>query len=212
MQICPIKREGNAYRDTQLSLGELPSASAIREAISNNVFDNVSAFVPNSTFAILSENELADVEKIKNAVLLTLRLMDRDKLDVAISDRGLVNRILDTAHECASFNEFEYKLQTKKYTASAIRRAILYILLGVKQGDLEKMPEYTVLLGASEKGREYLSSIRKNESAIRIITKPADAEGNRQFEISKKADALYTMCFENKKESGFYIKKSPVIV
>ena len=212
MQICPIKREGNAYRDTQLFLGELPSASAIREAIFKGKFDDICSFVPDSTLAILNENELADVEKIKNAVLLTLRLMDSDKLDVAISDRGLVNRILDTAHECASFNEFEYKLQTKKYTASAIRRAILYILLGVKQGDLEKMPEYTVLLGASEKGREYLSSIRKNENAMRIITKPADAEGNRQFEISKKADALYTMCFENKKESGFYIKKSPVIV
>ena len=212
MQICPIKREGNAYRDTQLSLGELPSASAIREAIFKGKFDDICSFVPDSTLAILNENELADVEKIKNAVLLTLRLMDSDKLDVAISDRGLVNRILDTAHECASFNEFEYKLQTKKYTASAIRRAILYILLGVKPSDLEKIPEYTVLLGASEKGREYLSSIRKNESAIRIITKPADAEGSRQFELSKKADALYTMCFENQKESGFYIKKSPVIV
>ena len=212
MQICPIKREGNAYRDTQLSFGELPSASAIREAISNNVFDNVSAFVPNSTFAILSENELANIEKIKSGILLALRLTDANKLDVAISDGGLVNRIIATAHECASFNEFEYKLQTKKYTASAIRRAILYILLGVKQGDLEKMPEYTVLLGASEKGREYLSSIRKNEDVIKVVTKPADAEGSRQFELSKKADALYTMCFENKKESGFYIKKSPVIV
>ena len=212
MQICPIKREGNAYRDTKLSLGELPSASAIREAISNNTFNNIYGFVPDSTLEILNENELADVEKIKNAVLLTLRLMDGDKLDVAISDKGLVNRILDTAHECASFNEFEYKLQTKKYTASAIRRAILYILLGVKPSDFEKMPEYTVLLGANERGREYLSSIRKNENAIRVITKPADAEGCRQFELSKKADALYTMCFENKKESGFYIKKSPVII
>ena len=140
MQICPIKREGNAYRNTKLSLGELPSASAIREAISKGKIDDIRSFVPDSTLEILNENELSDVEKVKNAVLLTLRLMDGDKLDVAISDKGLVNRILDTAHECASFNEFEYKLQTKKYTASAIRRAILYILLGVKPSDFEKMP------------------------------------------------------------------------
>ncbi len=212
MQICPIKREGNAYRDTQLSLGELPSASAIREAIYKGDFDEICTFVPTSTLEILNENELSDVERVKNAVLLTLRLIDCDKLDVAISDRGLVNRILDTAHECASFNEFEYKLQTKKYTASAIRRAILYILLGIKQSDIEKKPEYTVLLGANGRGREYLSSIRKNENAIRVITKPADAEESRQLELSKKADAFYTMCFENKKESGFYIRKSPVIV
>ena len=212
MQICPIKREGNAYRDTKLSFGELPSASAIREAISNNIFDNISAFVPNSTLEILKENELADVKQIKGGILFALRLIDADNLDVAISDKGLVNRILATAHECASFDEFEYKLQTKKYTASAIRRAILYILLGIQQSDLDTLPTYTVLLGANEKGRVHLASIRKNENAIRVITKPSDAEGNRQFELAKKADALYTMCFENKKKSGFYIKKSPVII
>ena len=212
MQIHPIKREGNAYRDTQLSLGELPSASAIRESIGNGNFDDISSFVPASTLQILNESELADVEKVKSGILLALRLIEADKIDVAISDKGLVNRILVTAHESSSFDEFEEKLQTKKYTSSAIRRAILYILIGIKQSDLEAIPEYTVLLGASEKGREYLSSIRKNEDVIKVVTKPADAEGSRQFELSKKADALYTMCFENKKESGFYIRKSPVIV
>lgn len=212
MQIFPIKREGNAYRDTQLSLGELPSATAIREAISNGDIEDIAGFVPASTLEILKENELASIERIKDSILLSLRLIDGEKLDVAISDAGLINRILATAHECATFDEFEVKLQTKKYTQSAIRRAILYILLGVKQSDLDTLPTYTVLLGANERGREYLASIRKNESAIRVITKPADAEGSRRFELSKKADALYTMCFENKKESGFYIKKSPVIV
>ena len=212
IQIYPIKREGNAYRDTLLSLGELPSASAIRESIENGNFDEIASFVPASTFQILNESELADIEKVKSGILLALRLIEADKIDVAISDKGLVNRILVIAHECASFDEFEEKLQTKKYTSSAIRRAILYILLGIKQSDLEKMPEYTVLLGASERGREYLSYIRKNENVIKVITKPADADESRQFELSKKADALYTMCFQSKKESGYYIKKSPVIV
>lgn len=212
MQICPIKREGNAYRDTQLSLGELPSASAIREALSCGDFEKIASFVPSSTLKMLKENELANFDSVKNAVLLALRFVDEELIDVAISDRGLINRIISTAHECTSFDEFEEKLQTKKYTKSAIRRAILYILLGIKQSDLEEMPSYTILLGASEKGREYLSSIRKDEKAIKVIAKPSDAEGNRQFELSKKADALYTMCFEAKKESGFYIRKSPVII
>ena len=212
IQIRPIKREGNAYRDTRLYLGELPSASAIREALSNGDFDDISKFVPTSTLKALKENELADISYAKESILLALRLIDGESLNVAISDRGLVNRILSTAHECATFDEFEDKLQTKKYTKSAIRRAILYVLLGVNQKDLDTLPIYTILLGATEKGREYLASIRKNEDAIKVITKPADAEGSRQFELSKKADALYTMCFENKKESGFYIKKSPVIL
>ncbi len=212
MQIFPIKREGNAYRDTQLSLGELPSASAIRFALSCGNRENIANFVPEQTIKMLEENELANFERVKDSILFTLRLLNEDTVDVAISDKGLVNRIITTAHECTSFDEFESKLQTKKYTKSAIRRAILYILLGIKQSDIENLPEYTILLGANEKGREHLASIRKNEGAIKVITKPSDAEGSRQFELSKKADALYTMCFENKKESGFYIKKSPVIL
>lgn len=212
MQVFPIKREGNAYRDNELNYGKLPSASAIRETISNGNFDDIAAFIPTSTFEILRENELADVKYAQYGIILALRMMNAERIDVAISDKGLINRILATAHECTSFNEFEEKLQTKKYTKSAIRRAILYILLDVKQSDLENMPSYTILLGASEKGREYLAKIRKNEDAIKVITKPADAEGYPQFELSKKADALYSMCFENKKASGFYIKKSPIIL
>jgi predicted nucleotidyltransferase len=42
IRIFPIKREGNAYRDTELSQGELPSASAIRETLSKGpYFKNV---------------------------------------------------------------------------------------------------------------------------------------------------------------------------
>lgn len=212
MQIFPIKREGNAYLDTELSLGTLPSASAIREAIISGNFETISDFVPISTFEILKEHELADINNAKDGILLALRLIDTEKLDVAISDKGLVNRILTTAHKCASFDEFEDKLQTKKYTKSTIRRAILYILLGVNQGDLDVLPNHTILLGANEIGREYLSSIRRKEDAIKVIAKPSDADESRQFELSKKADALYTMCFENKKESGYYIRKSPVII
>lgn len=212
IQIHPIKREGSAYRETHLFHKELPSATAIREAISKGKLKEICDFMPPQTLQVLKESEFSDISHAKNSILLTLRLIDAEKLDVAISDLGLVNRILATAQESSSFHEFEYKLQTKKYTASAIRRAIIYILLGIKQSDLKNMPQYTVLLGANDVGREYLASIRKDENAIKVITKPSDATDNRQFELMKKSDALYTMCFENKKESGFYIRKSPIII
>lgn len=212
MQICPIKREGSAYRETKLCEGEHPSASAIREALCGSDFGAIESFVPRATFKILCESELSSLDYAKDGILLALRLVDAEKLDVAVSDMGLVNRILSAAHECTSFDEFEERLQTKKYTKSAIRRAILYILLGIKQSDIESLPEYTVLLGASERGREYLSSIRKSEAEIKIITKPSSVDACRQSELSRKADMLYTMCFTNKKESGAYIKKSPVII
>ena len=211
INICPIKREGSAYRDTELVEGELPSASAIRESISGGRFDEIERFVPSTTLDILKSTELVDIYNIDSGILLSLRLADAENLEVAISDKGLVNRILTLSHECTSFDEFEAKLQTKKYTQSAIRRAMLYILLGIKQSDLDAMPIYTTLLGASKKGREHLSLIRKNERNLKIVTKPADAKDCRQLELDKKADALYSMCFENKKESGFWKRKNPYI-
>ena len=144
--------------------------------------------------------------------MLCLRLLDSARLDVAVSDVGLVNRITDCAARAATFDDMLKDVQTKKYTRAAIRRAILYMLLGIRNDDLQNMPRYTVLLGVSPKGREYLSDIRKKDCAVKVVTKPADAPDGRQKELSVRADALYTACFEKKRESGFYMKKNPVII
>ena len=211
MKICPIKREGNLYRDTELSLGELPSASAIREAIKNEGESSVKEFVPTTTLDILRRNQFSSLDEAGEGILMALRLIDSETLDVAISDKGLINRIITLAHNSSSFEYFIDNLQTKKYTSAALRRAILYILLGIKQSDLDTAPTYTTLLGANEKGRAYLSSIKKNERNIIIVTKPADAEDCRQLELDKRADSIYSMCFKHKKSSGFCTKKSPYI-
>ena len=211
MKICPIKREGSSYRDTELSASELPSASAIREAIEKNGESAVKDFVPNDTFDILRRNQFASLNKAGEGILFALRLIDPETLDVAISDKGLINRITTLAHNSPNFEYFIDNLQTKKYTSAAIRRAILCILLGIRQDDLDAMPTYTTLLGANEKGREYLSLIKKEERNITLVTKPADAENCRQLELDRKADALYSMCFKFKKSSGFCTKKSPYI-
>lgn len=210
MSIFPIKREGSAYRDTELTAGAFPSASAIRESMKNGSLDKVARFVPSTTLEIMKDGELASFESMGDSILLALRLSDPERLCVAVSDAGLINRIVSIANESTSFAELEERLQTKKYTRAAIRRAMLYILLGIEQRDLDSMPADALLLAANEKGREYISSVRKS-SRINIITKPADMTLERQAHLLKKADALYSMCFENKKESGFYIKRSPVI-
>lgn len=209
MQIYPIKREGSAYRDTELSAGEHPSARAIRQALSENDLDKIADFVPYATLEALKNEKRSDIQRISDGVILSLRLSDAEHIDVAVSDRGLVNRILSLSHECTDLADLEAKLQTKKYTKSAIRRAMLYILLGVKRSDLNLLPTHALLLGANARGREYLAAVRKNEGGIKIVTRPTGAEPS---DVAKRADALYTMCLENKRESGFYLKKSPVII
>ena len=211
MQIYPIKREGSAYREISLTAGEFPSASAIRETLQKKDENAICDFVPASTLEILKNSELATLERVGGGIILSLRLTRPEELDVAISDSGLVNRIISLSQNASSLDSLEREVQTKKYTSAAIRRAMLYIILGIKQSDLDSSPTYTTLLGANERGREYLSAIRKSERMLDIVTKPASAKECRQLELDKRADALYSMCFENKKSSGFCTTKSPFI-
>lgn len=214
---CPIKREGADYNVTKLSLGENPSASAIRESLFGKDADKITDFVPEASCNMLNGADLASFEKAERAILLALRLFD-DSADVAVRDVGLVNRIASSAKESRSFAELFDKVKCKKYTDSAIRRAILYMILGVSEEDLSSIPAYTCLLAADSVGREELSRLRKKQMDIPIVTKPSDAcelggaRVKRQAELSARADALYTLCFSEPKENAEYVRKSPAII
>jgi len=91
----------------------------------------------------------------------------------------------------------------------------LFALLGIRKGDVMRTPSVTVLLGASEKGREYLSAQRK-EPGIKILTKPSDStvitdEGVRQLSLMRRADELYALCLREKVPAGEYLRKRPYI-
>ena len=216
---CPIKREGAEYTERELKKGEHPSASAVRDAISEGGIDKIKDFVPTPCFEILSRLDLTNVQNVDRGILLALRLLDVQSLEnVAVSDEGLVNRIIQCAKEANTFSEFEKRVQCKKYTDSAIRRAMWYMLTGVSFEDLKQTPAYTSLLAANERGREILSELRKKDTPIPIITKPADASAlknalaQRQIELSLRADAIYSLAFENAKSNTEYIRKKPFMI
>ena len=130
---------------------------------------------------------------------------------------GLVNRIIQCAKDASSYSEFEESVKCKKYTDSAIRRAMWYMLTGVASADLKLGPAYTNLLAANERGRAILSEARKREMPVPIITKPADAAAlkgaaQRQAELSLRADAIYSLASTNAMPSAEYIRKKPIII
>jgi hypothetical protein len=101
----------------------------------------------------------------------------------------------------------------KSYTAARIRRAILSSVLGVKAETVKDRPLFTNLLAANQKGREYLSKVRKTTS-INIVTKPADGfelpeNVCKQFELSLKADKLMALC--RKEAVSEIFKRNPYI-
>ena len=216
---CPIKRAGAEYMERKLKKGEHPSASAVREAIFDNGVDKIKEFVPRPSFEILSRIDRANIQNVERGILLALRLLNFESLEnIAVSDEGIVNRIIQCAKEADTFSEFEESVRCKKYTDSAIRRAMWYMLTGVSFEDLKQTPAYTSLLAANEKGRAILSELRKKDTLIPIITKPADASAlknplaQRQIELSLRADAIYSLAFGNAKSNTEYMKKSPIMI
>lgn len=215
MQVLPIKRNGAEYAEKNLTPGENPSATALRECILHSELEKISEFVPQTTLDILRSAEIASLNNASDAILLGLRLLPGSTTD-AVRDAGLVNRIRDTARATTNYDLLMREVGTKKYTRSALNRAVLYLVLGVTQKDLDAFPAYTTLLGANAKGREYLAKVRKNSMPIPVITKPADAYAlcgaERQIELCERVESLYTLCFENKKQASAYFKCSPVII
>jgi predicted nucleotidyltransferase len=148
------------------------------------------------------------VKKIETALLAFWRLADPSALgDIAELGNGLEFRIKDAAMTSSTFEELERNSATKSYTSAKIRRAILFGALGVTKADLASEPHCTTVLAANKIGREILSSLRKEDGEMVIVTKPADAPACRQSELSARADALYTLALPTAQNSGYLTKK-----
>ena len=166
-------------------------------------FTSVKRIETKSASEIRSEMpEAAAIEQRYNGILF-----DYCRINSAKTPDELVRYAGGVAHECASAAEYIANLPTKKYTLARIRRTVLADMLGVK-ADPTGEPDFTVLLAANERGREYLAEIKKN-AAIEIVTKPADAV-SRGFAAETRADELYCLCAGLR--GGEMMRKKPYIL
>ncbi len=229
LDIVPIKRKGAAYNDKELHSGEFPSASAIRERLKNSDADLESIFeshIPEASlkafvnaknhglgpvFVVNVEKEILSFFKLMTPAEIASRAIMRSCGGDCIAEDGcgILERVCRAAKDSNTLDEFLAASYNSKYTDARINRVILFSLLGVSDKLTHSLPEYTVLLGASESGRKFLSTVRKT-SLINIVTKPADApECSVQRIIGESADIFYASAFPQKKSHDHFIKSRP---
>jgi hypothetical protein len=102
---------------------------------------------------------------------------------------------------------------TKKYTASHLRRAILFSYFGVTPDEVKSKPLYTQVLAMDDTGKTVLAHIRKSAN-ISVLTKPADLhklspEARRQAELSYRADSVYALCSPKVQSADAFLRVSP---
>ncbi len=125
----------------------------------------------------------------------------------------LLLRMKRAANETADFRSFMDFCRNPSYTDARIKRALLYIWCDVRKKPSN--PLYTAVLALDEKGREYLSAIRKTAD-IEILTKPADYKemgGERvsAYETALRAEWLFAHSLKSPMPPSQMMKKRPYI-
>jgi len=215
-----VLRRGDGFLEAKTGTSAYPSATALRAVIRERGIDAASGYMPPESIALLRAaidrgEAPTSLERLAPAILTFFRLADAEALaTVAELGNGLEYRLCRAAGEVATLDEFFAAVSTKKYTDARIRRAVFYAMLGVSREDLERLPAYTLLLGANSCGRAVLSALRHRESFIPVVTKPADAEriAPRQYALSLAADSLFTQALPHPQPAAFFLKKRAVIL
>jgi len=100
----------------------------------------------------------------------------------------LANRILNKLNEFISYEQFCELLKTKEVTYTRISRALLHILLDIKNEDLNEI-EYARVLGFRIADSEVLSQIKK-QASIPLVTKLAAIDSLVMDTLSEKAISM----------------------
>ena len=208
---------------------DAPTASAIREMTA----DEAAPHVPEATLRMMKDEKRSDDGALRRLIWENLRLravgsrrgevaginLRRDISSVAECGGGLGERLLRIAGESVSAEEFFAATATKRYTNARIRRAAFFALCGVTPADVAAPALFTVLLGATSRGREVLAARRK-DAPIALVTKPADMlakdEKNaallRAAGLAGFADSIYTLTFTPPLEADDFKRRTPYII
>ncbi len=168
---------------------EFISASSIRAILFDGSDDkdkDISPFVP------VAPQKYFPFSCYNEAVLTCLNLCG-DYSGIYDCDNSLYCRIVTNAKKAKSVEHLVSLCTTSAYTSSKVRRAIFSILFGVKTENVKKMPAYTVLLGANERGLKYISDNKKRFD-IPIFTRSTDEKKySVDTSLLSKSDKVYSL-------------------
>lgn len=165
VQIKPliIERSGD-YHDTNVDL-QNPSATALRRLINEG-----SAWQPYTPCTDCFRG--ASVHTVKageRAILARLRTMtDAEFEALPYGSEGLWRKLMHASRREATLEQILTAVKSKRYTRSRLDRMVMCAFLGITAKQLQTPPAYVRVLAFNEKGRQLLSSCKKETEFINI--------------------------------------------
>ena len=196
-----IKRQGQNYHSETTNEG-FASATGIRKLLGNNFEQNQktleSQLSPASYELIKEFRQQSPLVEDDFSMLLRYKLLTENKAHLTEYfgvTKELSNRIYKHLHEFEIFSSFAELLKSKNITRTAINRALLHILLGVKTADVQAVTkrgcvDYIRVLGFRKEASGLLKSF-SDLPEIPLITNLSAAPVLCETDI--RADQIYQL-------------------
>ena len=184
---APIERIGEGYHSTNTD-SSFASATAARKLLQTRNIDGLPAdlshIMPETSvqelLAARKQNRLLDSDDFSQALYTRLwSLKNTGYAGFADCGADLSARIGNQLEYFRSFLSFAELLKSKNITYTHVCRALLHIMLDIRQDDYTSLwqPEgipYLRVLGFRKSAKGLLSAIKK-EASVPLLTKAADA-------------------------------------
>ena len=204
-----IKRESNDFNDNIITQ-EYTSSTSIRKYLEDGKdIQNISEYISKNTLnSILNSKVLfnKDIFEILKYKIITI---SKEKLrNIYGITEGLENKIQSEIIDSYTYEDFIFKLKSKRYELSKIKRMLIHILLDTTKEDFENLKDsnsnYAHVLAFNHDKKEILSYISKN-SKIPILTSINDntlakltQKQRKLIDYDLKASNIYSILNETK--------------
>ena len=192
----------------------------------NSIFHQLSYQIPDSYIDILKDYYHVKYPIYQNdfSLLLKYKLINKTPTDlVQYMDVSpdLANRICNQLNNFFNYKQFSQLLKTKEVTLSRVNRALLHIMLGVKEKNVAEYKQegyhfYAKLLGLEKRSQEVVSIIAK-ESNLPMIHNSVNDEklcrlGKRMLYHNTLASNLYNSVITDKFRTAYENEYSQKVV
>ena len=184
MEFYTISREGSGYHEDTLADANFPSASAIRGIIRNSLskdkdlLDILASHLPAVTHPAYTGAVPVFVDDFSGLLNATVLQMQAT-FSIADLSPELAARLAKPPYFPLSFEKRIQALKTRQLTYTRVSRALLHLVLGMREEDISRWKDegyalYARILGFRRQSSPLLSCLHK-KSSIPLITKMADA-------------------------------------
>lgn len=205
LKIEPFTVKRHEAHDAQMPIGNIASASLIRQMMESRTAD-FDELVPDVSADALSAcaatGMTARFENLERVLLYRLRTATAEELiHLPEVGQGLENKILSARNE-TSLESMLLAMKSKRYPMARLRRILLDLLIGIQPKDTENPPPYGRILALNERGRDILTAAKNAGTTLPYSTSLAklaelDDACKACAELEARSTAVYGLALRS---------------